>query len=133
MKNLRNSVRLIGRLGQDPEIKTLENGNKVARLSIATSDYYTDADGNKVQDTQWHKIVAWGKLADICENLLLKGYEVAVEGKLTTRNYTDKDGIKRYITEVVIDQMERLQKNTDSQTTSNLDESSTSNKPAKKA
>lgn len=133
MKNLRNTVRLIGRLGQDPEIKTLENGNKVARISIATSDYYTDTEGNKVQDTQWHKIVAWGKLADICESLLLKGYEVAVEGKLTTRNYTDKDGIKRYITEVVIDQMERLQKNADGQATTTADANSTDNKSAKKA
>ena len=100
MNTLKNKVQLIGNLGQDPEIVTLENGNKLAKFSIATSDTYKNAMGEKVEDTQWHQIVAWGKTADIVENYLSKGKQVAVEGKLTHRSYETKDGEKRYITEV---------------------------------
>ena len=100
MNALKNKVQLIGNLGQDPEIITLENGSKLAKFSIATSDSYKNAGGEKVEDTQWHNIVAWGKLAEIVENFASKGKQVAVEGKLTHRSYESKEGEKRYITEV---------------------------------
>ena len=98
MNALKNKVQLIGNLGQDPEIMNMENGTKLAKFSIATSDSYKNAKGEK--DTQWHNIVAWGKTAEIVENYLVKGKQVAVEGKLTHRSYETKDGEKRYITEV---------------------------------
>ncbi len=101
MNNLRNSVRLIGNLGMNPEVKELSNNKKIAKFSIATREMYKNEDGEKVTDTQWHNIVAWGNQAGIAEKYLKKGNEVAIEGKLTSRNYTDKDGIKRYITEIV--------------------------------
>lgn len=100
MNALKNKVQLIGNLGQDPEIITLENGSKLAKFSIATSDSYKNAGGEKVEDTQWHNIVAWGKLAEIVENYASKGKQVAVEGKLTHRSYETKEGEKRYISEV---------------------------------
>lgn len=100
MNALKNKVQLIGNLGQDPEIVTMENGNKRAKFSIATSDSYKNAQGQKVEDTQWHTIVAWGKTAEIVENYLTKGKQVAVEGKLTHRSYETKEGEKRYVTEV---------------------------------
>ena len=97
---LKNKVQLIGNLGQDPEIVTLDNGNKLAKFSIATSESYKNAQGKKVEETQWHNIVAWGKVAEIVENYLIKGKQVAVEGKLTHRSYETKAGEKRYVTEV---------------------------------
>lgn len=100
MNALKNKVQLIGNLGQDPEIVNMDNGNKLAKFSIATSDSYKNAQGEKVEDVQWHNIVAWGKTAEIVENYLAKGKQVAVEGKLTHRSYETKEGEKRYITEV---------------------------------
>ncbi|HSK13063.1 MAG TPA: single-stranded DNA-binding protein [Phnomibacter sp.] len=100
MNNIRNRVQLIGRLGGDPEVKTFENNRKMAKLNIATNDFYQNAKGEKVETTEWHNVVAWGKLAERAEEYLLKGQEVMVEGKLTHRQYTDKEGAKRYITEV---------------------------------
>ncbi|MDT0605900.1 single-stranded DNA-binding protein [Croceitalea rosinachiae] len=100
MNALKNKVQLIGNLGQDPEIVTMDNGNKLAKFSIATSENYKNAQGEKVEDVQWHNIVAWGKTADIVENYLTKGKQVAVEGKLTHRSYETKEGDKRYITEI---------------------------------
>jgi len=105
MKNLRNSVQLIGRLGKDPEVKTLDNGNTVASFSIATSDYYKNAAGEKVEDTQWHNVVAWGKKAELVSSYLKKGNEVAIEGKLIHRNYETSNGEKRYVTEVNMNEM----------------------------
>jgi len=102
MNNLRNSVRLIGRLGMEPEVKELSQGKKVAKFSLATTDSYKDQLGAKVVDTQWHNIVVWGPSADFVQKYLRKGAEVAIEGKLTNRNYTDKDGVKKYITEIVM-------------------------------
>lgn len=102
MKNLKNKVQLIGNLGSNPEIKAFENGKKMARFSIATNESYRNAQGELVTDTQWHSIVAWGNTAGIAEKYLQKGSEVAVEGKLTNRSYDDKDGNKRFVTEVVI-------------------------------
>jgi single-strand DNA-binding protein len=101
MSTLRNKVQLIGNLGNDPEIIAMDSGKKLAKFSIATNDIYKNAQGEKVTDTQWHNVVAWGKTADIIEEYVTKGKEVAVEGKLTSRSYDDKEGNKRYITEVV--------------------------------
>lgn len=101
MNNLRNSVRLVGRAGMDPEVMNFENGTKKVKFSLATSEYRKDAKGNKIEDTQWHNIIAWGPLASILEKYLQKGKEVAVEGKLVHRSYETKDGQRKYITEVV--------------------------------
>lgn len=100
MNTLRNKVQLIGNLGNDPEVINLEGGSKLAKFSMATNESYKNAKGEKVTDTQWHNIVAWGKTAEIVENYLKKGNEVAVEGKLINRSYETKDGDKRYVTEI---------------------------------
>ncbi|MBL7903882.1 MAG: single-stranded DNA-binding protein [Bacteroidales bacterium] len=105
MNSLRNRVQLIGHLGADPEIKTLESNKKIARLSIATNDEYTDKNGQKVKQTQWHNLVVWGKLAETCEKYLVKGREIAIEGKLTYRTWNDKDGKSHNITEVVVNEL----------------------------
>ena len=105
MYALRNKVQLIGNLGAAPEIKTLEGGKKMARFSIATNESYKNAKGEKVTETQWHNLVAWGKLADIAEKFLNKGTEVAIEGKLINRNYTDKEGVKKYVTEIQVNEL----------------------------
>lgn len=110
MNSLKNKVQLIGNLGNDPEMITMENGSKLAKFSIATNETYKNAEGEKVTDTQWHNIVAWGKLAEIAENYLAKGKEVMIEGKLMTRSYETKDGDKRYITEVKCNEMLMLGK-----------------------
>jgi single-strand DNA-binding protein len=105
MNTLRNSVKLIGRLGQDPEVKMLDKGNKFAKFSLATSDSFTAKDGSKQEQTQWHNIVVWGNLAGICEKYLKKGKEIAVDGRLTYRNYEDKNGTKHYISEIVANEL----------------------------
>lgn len=108
MKNLRNSVTLIGNLGMDPEVKNLESGSTLAKFSMATTDKYTNNKGEKIQDTTWHNLVAWGKTAEIAEKYLKKGSQVAVEGKLTNRSYETKDGDKKYITEIVVNEIMML-------------------------
>lgn len=108
---LRNKVQLIGNLGVDPEVKELDGGRKMARWSLATSEIYKNSEGDKVTDTTWHNIVAWGKTAEIAEKLLKKGTEVAIEGKLVNRSYTDKDGNKRFITEVQANELVLFGKN----------------------
>ena len=100
MYALKNKVQLIGNLGNAPEVRTLDGGKKMAKFSIATNETYRNAKGEKVTETQWHKVIAWGKLAEIAEKYLSKGTEIAVEGKLINSHYTDKQGIKRYVTEV---------------------------------
>ena len=110
MNAMKNKVQLIGNVGQDPEVKTFEGGKKVASLTIATNEYYTNEKGEKIEDTQWHRVTAWGKLADLIEKYVTKGKEIVVEGKLVHRSYDDKDGIKRYITEVVINDILLLSK-----------------------
>jgi len=110
MNSLKNKVQLIGNLGNDPEIITMENGNKLAKFSIATNETYKNSEGEKVTDTQWHNVVAWGKLAEITENYLTKGKEVMIEGKLMSRSYETKEGEKRYITEVKCNEMLMLGK-----------------------
>jgi len=108
MNSLRNKVQLIGNLGQDPEIRTFENGRSVARFSLATTDSYRDSEGKKITETQWHNLIAWGNMAKTIQKYLVKGSEVAVEGKLTHRTYEDKEGKKRYFTEVVLTDMVML-------------------------
>lgn len=110
MNALKNKVQLIGNLGQDPEIVTMENGNKLAKFTIATNDFYKNAQGEKVEDTQWHNVVAWGKTAEIVETYLTKGKQVAVEGKLVHRTYETKEGEKRYVTEVKCNELLMLGK-----------------------
>jgi len=110
MNTLRNKVQLIGNLGSNPEITNLENGKKVAKFSIATNENYKNAKGEKITDTQWHNVVAWNKTAEIVEKYLEKGNEVAIEGKLTSRSYETKEGEKRYITEVVCNELLMLGK-----------------------
>lgn len=105
MNTLKNKVQLIGNLGKDPEITNFESGKILAKFSIATNDSYKNAQGEKITDTQWHNIVAWGKTAQIIEKYVTKGKEVAIEGKLTSRSWEDKDGIKRYTTEVVCNEL----------------------------
>jgi single-strand DNA-binding protein len=102
---MRNKVQLIGHVGQDPEIKTLEGGRKLANITIATNDVYYKENGDKVENTEWHKVTAWGKTAEIVEKYVTKGKEIAIEGKLTHRSYEDKEGIKRYVTEVVANEL----------------------------
>lgn len=105
MSNLRNNVRLIGNLGMNPDVKELNGGKKLAKFSIATSETYKGEDGNKVTETQWHNLTVWGKQADVVEKYLKKGNEVAIEGKLSSRTYTDKEGIKRYVTEIIVNDL----------------------------
>lgn len=107
MKSLRNSVQLIGRLGKDPEVKTFGEKMK-ASFSIATSDSYKNQKGEKIEDTQWHNIVIWGKLAGVVEKYLKKGNEVAVEGKLIHRSFETTEGEKRYITEINVNDLVML-------------------------
>ena len=110
MNSLRNSVRLIGNLGAAPEIKTFEKGNKVARINLATNEVYKNAQGEKVNETCWHNLVVWGKTADIVEKYLDKGSEIAIEGKLTSRSYNNKEGEKKYVTEIVVNDLLMLGK-----------------------
>ena len=110
MNSLRNKVQLIGNLGNDPEIITLESGKKLAKFSLATNENYKDADGQKQTKTDWHNLIAWGKTCDIIEKYLQKGKEVAIEGKLNTRSYETKEGEKRYVTEIVVNEILMLGK-----------------------
>jgi len=105
MNTLRNQVQLIGNLGNDPEIFQFENGKKKATISIATSEVYYNADKEKVTDTQWHKVVFFGKTAETVEQYLQKGKQIAISGKLTYREFTDKEGNKRYVTEIIGSEM----------------------------
>jgi len=105
MNALKNKVQLIGNLGNAPEVRTLESGRKMARFTVATSESYHNAKGEKVNETQWHNLVAWGKLAEIAEKYLSKGKEVAVDGRLISRSYNDKEGNKKFITEIQVNEL----------------------------
>ena len=105
MSTLRNKVQLIGNLGNDPEIITLESGKKLAKFSLATNESYKDANGEKQTKTDWHNLVAWGKTADIIEKYITKGKQIAIEGKLSTRSYETKEGENRYVTEVIVNEL----------------------------
>jgi len=103
-----NKVILVGNLGKDPELRYTASGTAVATFSLATSERYKDRDGTQQEKTEWHNIVAWRQLAEICGKYLHKGKQVFIEGKIQTRSYDDRDGNKRYITEIVADQMQML-------------------------
>ncbi len=105
MKNLANHVQLIGNLGAAPELKTFESGKKMVSFTLATSESYTNQQGQKVDETQWHRLVAWGKTAEFINNYLDKGHRIAVGGKLVHRSYNDKDNQTRYITEVIVNEV----------------------------
>jgi single-strand DNA-binding protein len=110
MNALRNSVRLIGHLGDAPKVIQFESGRKIANFSLATNENYVDNAGNRKSETTWHRLVAHGKVANQAEKYLQKGMEIAVEGKLTNRSWEDKEGKKRYITEVVVNSLLMLKK-----------------------
>ena len=105
MNAMKNTVQLIGNVGNDPEIKTFDGGRKLANLTIATNDSYKNDKGEKVEQTEWHKVVAWGKTADLIEKYVTKGLQIGIEGKLTHRSYEDKNGDKKYNTEVVVNEL----------------------------
>ena len=108
MKAIRNSVQLIGHLGKDPEMKTLESGKKLARFPLATNEYYKDNKGELTQKTEWHNIIAWGKLAENISNIMKKGNEMAIQGKLSHRTYKDNEGNTKYSTEIVAQEFIKL-------------------------
>ena len=110
MNTLKNTVQLVGNLGKNPELKKLENGSVLTRINLATHEVYKNNKGEKVVETQWHRLVAWGKTAQYMDQLLKKGNEVAIQGKLAHRNYEDKNGVKRTITEVVVQEFVKLSK-----------------------
>ena len=110
-----NKVMIIGRLGADPEVKTVSGGQNVARLSVATSENWTDREGQKQERTEWHRIVVWGKLADLCGKYLSKGRQVYLEGRLQTRSWEDQQGQKKYSTEIVANTVQFLSGQADGQ------------------
>src|SRR4051812_24328099 len=103
-----NKVILVGNLGKDPEIRSIENGRKVSNFTLATTESYKDKNGERVDQTEWHNVVFWGPIADVIERYLKKGSQIYVEGKIRTRSYEDKDGVKKYITEILGDKMTML-------------------------
>lgn len=105
-----NKVILIGNLGKDPEIRYLEGNLAKVKFSLATSEHYKDKNGNKVEHTEWHHIVLWGGLAESAEKILKKGMQIYLEGKIQTRDWNDKQGIKKNITEIIVDSYQILQK-----------------------
>ena len=100
-----NKVILLGNLGKDPLVRSLESGAKVASFTLATNRFFKGQDGNPVEETEWHNVVLWGNLADLAEKYLTKGRQVFIEGRLRTRQYDDKEGVKRYVTEIVAENM----------------------------
>ncbi|MFT5724262.1 MAG: single-strand DNA-binding protein [Bacteroidia bacterium] len=105
MNSLRNSVRLVGHLGNTPEVKEVANGKKVAKISLATNESFKKSTGEQVTETQWHNLVAWGKTAEIAEKYLAKGQEICVEGRLNNRKWEDPEGNTKYATEVVVNEL----------------------------
>lgn len=102
---MRNQVQLIGNVGNNPELTTLEGGRKTAKISLATHEMYRDATGSRVTETTWHNLVAWGKKAEVISKYVSKGTEIAITGKLTSRTFTDKEGNKRHIAEIIVDEI----------------------------
>ena len=113
MNTLKNKVNLIGNLGALPQVREVAQGRKVARMTVATHNSYRNASGERVTDTQWHTVVAWGTTAEAVERMLRKGSPVALEGRLVHRSYETKDGTKRYITEVVMNDFQLLPSKTE--------------------
>ena len=110
-----NKVILVGNLGKDPELRYTPSGTAVVTFSLATTERYKDRDGNKQTKTEWHNIVAWRQLAEICGKYLHKGKQIYIEGKIQNRSYDDRDGNKRYISEVVVNEMQMLGSRDDNQ------------------
>jgi len=110
MNNLSNSVRLTGRLGAAPEMKELEENKKVAKISLATNYYRKNRKGETVQETHWHQLVLWNRNAEVAEKYMEKGSQIAVEGRLANRFYTDKDGERHYVTEIIVNEVMLLGK-----------------------
>lgn len=108
MSTLKNSVRLVGNLGMDPEVKVFDNNRRLAKLSLATSESYKNEKGEKVTETYWHNVIIWGAQAKFAEDILKKGDEIAIDGKLASRSYVDKDGNKRFITEVIVNEFLKI-------------------------
>jgi len=110
MKSIRNSIQLMGHLGKDPELKTFDNDRKLVKFSLATNEKYKNKDGELVEETQWHNLVAWGKLAENMNSILKKGNEITVKGKLTHRSYEDSNGVTKYISEIVVNEFVKITK-----------------------
>ena len=119
-----NKVILVGNVGRDPEVRYLDSGVAVAKFPLATSETYTNKSGDRVTNTEWHNIVIWRKLAEVVEKYVHKGQQLYLEGKISNRSYEDKEGIKRYITEVVVDNMQMLGKKSDGDRSSSTDDGS---------
>jgi single-strand DNA-binding protein len=115
MPESKNKVQLTGNLGNKPDVRVTDKGKKYTRFSLATHEFYRNAQGEGVSNTYWHNIVAWGKTAEVAEKILDKGIEVSVEGKLVSRSYTDKEGLKRYVTEVEVNQINLVNGNNGSE------------------
>lgn len=105
MNAMKNKVQLIGHVGNEPIVRDLDGGKKVANLSLATKDVFVNKSGDQKEQTQWHNVVAWGKTAEIIEKFVDKGKQIGIIGKLTSRSYDDKEGNKRYVTEVVVNEL----------------------------
>jgi single-strand DNA-binding protein len=105
MMNIKNNVQVIGRLGANPEVKVMENGSKLARFAVAINETYTNKKGDKVTNTQWHNVIAWGNLAGIAGTILQKGTRVTIDGKLVSRTYIDKQGVKRTSVEIMANEL----------------------------
>ena len=114
MNAIKNQVQLIGNLGKDVQLLSLDGGRKLAKFTLATNSFYKNKEGEKVQETQWHNCTVWGKKAETMEQMLRKGSEVIVHGKLTYTNYVDKEGIKRYNSEIVVQDFMTLSKKDES-------------------
>lgn len=125
-----NKVIILGNLGIDPEVRTLESGAKLARLRIATSESYTNRDGQKVENTEWHNVTVWRQLADIAEKYLAKGRQVYIEGKLQTRSWKDPEGNDRYATEIVGERLQLIGGRPDANESKPQETASTSASPA---
>jgi single-strand DNA-binding protein len=108
MQTMKNTVHLIGRLGQDPEVHSFDKGSKVARFPLATGELQAGKETNRRHAIQWHNLVVWGNLASVCEKYLTKGREIAVEGKLTYRDWEDRNGARHYTTEIVVNELSFL-------------------------
>lgn len=120
---------LVGNVGRDPEVRYLDSGVAVAKFPLATSETYTNKSGDRVTNTEWHNIVVWRKLAEVVEKYVKKGQQLYLEGKISNRSYEDKEGIKRYITEIVIDNLQMLGKKSDSERTQDTDSPHVENAP----
>jgi single-strand DNA-binding protein len=108
MTNATNKVHLLGHLGKEPMVKQFESGSKMATFTLATNESYTNSVGKQIENTQWHKLVAWGAVAGQVERLLTKGSKISAEGKLSHRHYEAKDGVKKYVTEIVLNEFELI-------------------------